>query len=304
MSDSGDFRTGYDVKNKFSLLLHCSEAEGQTTTALPRFAAAQQPLSDATAATEEAMLPFLEQVFDRRQYHTATAEAGSYTWMDEAVSHYGTDNYSAEERIVVFVMFVESDMAEAEVEVADNEQSYEWVNYAKVYGEYHPQFYQAIVRNAEHNPLERIYPEGWRPYLTRQLQQYEVAGRKKKNGATWTLYDEYISRCPGWERPIRAANLHCSLNPPESFVELHQLQGFDAAIRAQHFPFFATANFLDLPSAKNHSKKKKSSLSGNNGDAVSKVKTPNLSAANRRKRPRSPSPPGRPVAHLQSLRSN
>lgn len=175
-----DYPRAYNTKNKFTFLMHLSAAPGQRTTALPRFEAHHQP---DERTTNEEMKEFLPKLFDKSYYHSVPVQLASVSFFDEKVSHYGTANDSDEERIVVFVMSVEKDMPPEQAEVADNEQSYEWVQYGQVYGWTSLQFAQSLVRNAHERAVHRIFPAQYQREAAQTLQHF-------------SLLEEYNSRAP------------------------------------------------------------------------------------------------------------
>jgi hypothetical protein len=97
-----DFSNAFLAQGMHTMLWHLSEAPGQRTTALPRFAAHHQPDERTTDLELRAFLPPL---FDKSNYESEAASVGDVTFFDQRTPHFGTANESSEERVVVFVMF-------------------------------------------------------------------------------------------------------------------------------------------------------------------------------------------------------
>ena len=129
------------------------------------------------------MKAFLPKLFDKSYYHSVPIHLGSVSFFHEMVPHYGTANDSAEERIVVFVMFVAKNMPAEQAEAADDEQSYEWVQYGQLYGWNSLPYAQALQRNAHEKAVHRIHPLEYQREAVETLEQYN-------------LLEEYNSRAP------------------------------------------------------------------------------------------------------------
>jgi len=100
-----DFTSAFLTQGMHTMLWHLSEADGQRTTALPRFAAHHQP-DQHTLDHPEELRAFIQPLFNKGNYESAAAHIGDVTLPDQCVPHFGTANASSQQRVVAFFMFV------------------------------------------------------------------------------------------------------------------------------------------------------------------------------------------------------
>ena len=63
-------------------------------------------------------------------------------------------------------------MSAQEAEHADEEQSYEWVQSARAYGEWSDEYVEALVRNAHEKAVNRIMPISERRKVIQLLSEH------------------------------------------------------------------------------------------------------------------------------------
>lgn len=145
--DSAD---GWSATDSFSVILVC--AKGTDTTALPRFcAAAEFPWArDDTVPTRD--LQRVCHLLEAEWYHRVRAGMGAILVFRESVPHHGTRNpKSSGNRRVLFSMWSprkESDQ--------DEYQLYPWMVIAQAYGVSSVETAEALVKYAEHSPIQRM----------------------------------------------------------------------------------------------------------------------------------------------------
>jgi len=177
-----DFTGAFLTRGMHTMLWHLSEAPGQRSTALPRFAAHHQP-DDHT--TDEQLRAFLQPMFDKTNYESEVVALGDVTFFDQCMPHFGTANESDLVRAVLFFMFVPINLATKDAEHADENQSYEWVLAERAYGAWSREYFEALVRNVDQMSVHRIEPLAARN---------EVIAFMK--GQFPTLVREYNERAP------------------------------------------------------------------------------------------------------------
>lgn len=154
---------GAASSDSISVIIYCSAAPGQKTTAVPIFPLSLLPLPDKIdnpTETEKARMAAASHLLHPRFFHSIDAEVGGIMLLRQSTPHYGTLNESLVDRLVVFDVLSVVDFATNPYQ--DEYQFFRWMYVAMAHGFQSSEFVHSLLEAERHEPLSHYLPgEGY-----------------------------------------------------------------------------------------------------------------------------------------------